>query len=85
MAGRFLWRGRATGGRYEFDQYRIPAALLSANGQPINGTYNGETCIFANDDGAVPHDLKTGPPAGTTGLGIYDAYVAFSTWSETLS
>jgi hypothetical protein len=82
MAGRFLWKGRTTGGRYEYDQADIPAALLSSTGQPLDGvTFNGETLVIANEDMSVAHAQAKGPPPGATD--IWSAYVATSTWDQT--
>lgn len=81
MAGRFLWKGRATGARYEFDRSQIPAALLDQNGNPQDAQFNGETCIVANEDMSVAHSVATGPPPGATD--IWSAYVQSSTWDST--
>lgn len=80
MSGRFLWRGRSTGARYEYDRSQIPAALLDGNGVPMDGTYNGELCIVANEDMSVAPSVKTGPPPGAHD--IWSAYVLFSDWDS---
>jgi hypothetical protein len=82
MAGRFLWKGRTTGGRYEYDQADIPAALLGPQGQLLDGvTFNGETLVLANDDMSVAHTVAKGPPPGNPD--IYSAYTQTSTWDQT--
>jgi hypothetical protein len=81
-SGPYVWKGRTTGARYEFQTGFIPAGLLDQNGNPQSADYNGELAIVANPDGSVAPSVKTGPPADATGLAIYDAYVAFSPWDS---
>jgi hypothetical protein len=78
----FYWRGRTTGGLYQFDQAHIPPALLDAGGNQTSAEYDGELCVVANADGSVLNPQAMGVPSGETD--IYASYVNFNTWSENI-
>ena len=90
--GSYVWKGLASGRRYEWMQLAIPSALLDVNSQPVlEGTFNGETLINANHDGSVALAVATGPPFGASAIptpygagdnDIYSAYTLASLWEQ---
>ncbi len=88
--GSYVWRGKTTRRRYEYEQLAIPAALIAPNGQPLlEATFNGEIVVNANHDGSVARSVATGPPVGASTIptpygandnDIYSSYVAPSLW-----
>ena len=65
----------------------IPTALQDVYGNPIrtSGTYNGETVVWVNNDGAIERGVAGAQPADADANlanqdNVYNAYTTSSIW-----